>query len=136
VDPVPDPLLLRKSGIAGNRTRTSATAASSSDQWTTEAAFGSMLTCLERLDSSPVRASLSLGSVCQRSVGIKAASLPFWRSLTLRPGTYQRGCYEIRESRNKVLSKAREFSFGMEGRAKLDSITRSIRAYSAFCRPL
>jgi hypothetical protein len=36
VDPVPDPLLLRKSGRAGNRTRTSASVARNSDHYTTE----------------------------------------------------------------------------------------------------
>jgi hypothetical protein len=38
VDPVPDPLLLRKSGSAGNtRTRTSASVTRNSDHSTTEA---------------------------------------------------------------------------------------------------
>jgi hypothetical protein len=37
VDPVPDPLLLRKPGSAGNRTRTSGSVARNSDYWTTEA---------------------------------------------------------------------------------------------------
>jgi hypothetical protein len=37
VDPVPDPLLLRKSGSAGNRTRTSRSVARNPDHWTTEA---------------------------------------------------------------------------------------------------
>jgi hypothetical protein len=37
VDPVPEPLLLRKFGRAGNRTRTSGSLARSSDHWTTEA---------------------------------------------------------------------------------------------------
>jgi hypothetical protein len=37
VDPVPDPLLLRKSGSNGNRTRTSGCVARNSEQWTTEA---------------------------------------------------------------------------------------------------
>jgi hypothetical protein len=37
VDPVPDPLLLRKSGNAGNRTRTSGSVARNSDNLTTEA---------------------------------------------------------------------------------------------------
>jgi hypothetical protein len=37
VDPVPDPLLLRKSGSTGNRTRTSGSVARNSDHWTTEA---------------------------------------------------------------------------------------------------
>jgi hypothetical protein len=37
VDPVPDPLLLRKSGSAGNLTRTSGSAVRNSDYWTTEA---------------------------------------------------------------------------------------------------
>jgi hypothetical protein len=36
VDPVPDPLLLRKSGSAGNRTRTSGSVARSSDHYTTD----------------------------------------------------------------------------------------------------
>jgi hypothetical protein len=35
MDPVPDPLLLRKSGSAGNRTQTSASASRNSDYWTT-----------------------------------------------------------------------------------------------------
>jgi hypothetical protein len=38
VGPVPDPLVLRKSGSAGNRTRTSVSVARNSDHWTTEAA--------------------------------------------------------------------------------------------------
>jgi hypothetical protein len=37
VDPVPDLLLLRKSGSAGNRTRTSGSVARNSDHQTTEA---------------------------------------------------------------------------------------------------
>jgi hypothetical protein len=37
VDPVPDPLLLRKSGSAGNRTGTSGSVARNSDYYTTEA---------------------------------------------------------------------------------------------------
>jgi hypothetical protein len=37
VDHVPDPLLLRKSGSAGNRTRTSGSVVSNSDHKTTEA---------------------------------------------------------------------------------------------------
>jgi hypothetical protein len=37
VDPVPDPLLLRKSGGSGNRTRTSGSVARNSDYQTTEA---------------------------------------------------------------------------------------------------
>jgi hypothetical protein len=36
VDPVPDPLLLRKSGSDGNRTRTSGSVARNSDHYTTE----------------------------------------------------------------------------------------------------
>jgi hypothetical protein len=39
VDPVPDPLLLRKSGSAGNRTRTSAFVARNSAHETTEAVY-------------------------------------------------------------------------------------------------
>jgi hypothetical protein len=35
--PIPDPLLLRKSGSAGNETRTSGSVAKNSDHWTTEA---------------------------------------------------------------------------------------------------
>jgi hypothetical protein len=38
VEPVPDPLLLRKSGNAGNRTRTSGSVARYSDHYTIEAA--------------------------------------------------------------------------------------------------
>jgi hypothetical protein len=37
VDPVPDPLFLRKSSSAGNRTRTSESVARNSDHYTTEA---------------------------------------------------------------------------------------------------
>jgi hypothetical protein len=37
VDPVPDPLLLKKCGRAGNRTRTSESVARNSDRYTTEA---------------------------------------------------------------------------------------------------
>jgi hypothetical protein len=37
MDPVPDPILLRKSGSARNRTRTSGSVAKNSDQKTTEA---------------------------------------------------------------------------------------------------
>jgi hypothetical protein len=36
LDPVPDPLLLRKSGGAGDRTRTSGSVARNSEHWTTE----------------------------------------------------------------------------------------------------
>jgi hypothetical protein len=39
VDPVPDPLLLRKSGSDGNRTRTSGSVARSSDNQTTEEVY-------------------------------------------------------------------------------------------------
>jgi hypothetical protein len=37
VDHIPDPLLLRKSGSAGNRTQTSGSVARNSNHWTTEA---------------------------------------------------------------------------------------------------
>jgi hypothetical protein len=40
VDPVLDPLLLRKSGSAGNRTRTFGSVARKSDHYTTEAVSG------------------------------------------------------------------------------------------------
>jgi hypothetical protein len=43
VDPVPDPLLLRKSGNAGNRTRTSGSVAKNSDHYTTEAVIENCL---------------------------------------------------------------------------------------------
>jgi hypothetical protein len=39
VDPVKDPLLLRKSGSTENRTRTSGSVARNSDHWTTEAVY-------------------------------------------------------------------------------------------------
>jgi hypothetical protein len=45
VDPVPDPLLLRKSGIAGNRTRTYGSLAMNSDHWTTEAVWSDYTVC-------------------------------------------------------------------------------------------
>jgi hypothetical protein len=38
--PVPDPLLLRKSGSAGNRPGISGSVARNSDHWTTEAVLG------------------------------------------------------------------------------------------------
>jgi hypothetical protein len=41
VDPIPDPLLLRKSGSARNRTRTSGSIAKSFDKKSTEAVFKS-----------------------------------------------------------------------------------------------
>jgi hypothetical protein len=44
VDPVPDPLLLRNSGSAGNRTRTSGSVARNSDHQTAEAVLGYMPT--------------------------------------------------------------------------------------------
>jgi hypothetical protein len=37
VDPVPGPLILRKSGSARNRTQTSGSVGRNSDHWTTEA---------------------------------------------------------------------------------------------------
>jgi hypothetical protein len=40
VDPVPDPLLLRKCGSVGNGTRTSGFVARNSDHWTTDAVSG------------------------------------------------------------------------------------------------
>jgi hypothetical protein len=39
VDPVPDPLLLRKSGSAGNEIRTSGSVARNSDHYTTKAVY-------------------------------------------------------------------------------------------------
>jgi hypothetical protein len=39
MEPVPDPLLLRKSGSAGNGTQTSGSVARNSDNYTTEAVF-------------------------------------------------------------------------------------------------
>jgi hypothetical protein len=39
VDPVPDPLLVRKSDSGGNRTRTSGSVARNSDHKTTEALY-------------------------------------------------------------------------------------------------
>jgi hypothetical protein len=43
VYPIPDPLLLRKSGSDGNRTRTSGSAARNSDLYTTEAVSKSQM---------------------------------------------------------------------------------------------
>jgi hypothetical protein len=43
VDPVPDPLLFRKSDSAGNRTRTSGSVARNSDHYTTKAVILSNL---------------------------------------------------------------------------------------------
>jgi hypothetical protein len=42
-DPVPDPLLLRKSGCAGNRIRTSGSVHRISDHWATEVALESLV---------------------------------------------------------------------------------------------
>jgi hypothetical protein len=46
VDPIPDPLLLRKSGSAGNRTWTSLSAARNSDHYTAEAVIRAVFTSL------------------------------------------------------------------------------------------
>jgi hypothetical protein len=43
VDPVPDPLLLRNSGSAGNRTWSSGSTARNSDHWTTEGVISSVI---------------------------------------------------------------------------------------------
>jgi hypothetical protein len=59
VDPVPDPLLLRKSGSAGNRTRTSGLAARNSDHYTTEVVY--FTTHLLRILETRV-SNLGLGS--------------------------------------------------------------------------
>jgi hypothetical protein len=45
--PVSDPVLLRKSGRAGNRARTSGSVARNSDHWTTEAVFTPSYTQIE-----------------------------------------------------------------------------------------
>jgi hypothetical protein len=45
VDPVPNPLLLRKSGSARNRTRTSGSVARNSEDYTTEAVSRSVIEC-------------------------------------------------------------------------------------------
>jgi hypothetical protein len=47
VDPVPDPLLLRKSGTAGNRTRTSVSVARNSDHKTTEAVTSNIISVIK-----------------------------------------------------------------------------------------
>jgi hypothetical protein len=52
VDPVPDPLLLRKCGSAGNRTRTSGSVASNSDHDTIEAVHSWTLLRKEKLNKS------------------------------------------------------------------------------------
>jgi hypothetical protein len=49
VDPVPDPQLLRKSGSAENRTRTSGSVAMSSDHRTQRLSIGVLNSCL-RID--------------------------------------------------------------------------------------
>jgi hypothetical protein len=43
VDPVPDPLILKKSGSAGNGTRASGSVFKNSDYYTTEAVHNEML---------------------------------------------------------------------------------------------
>jgi hypothetical protein len=47
MDPVPDPLLLRKSGSDGNRTRTSGSVGRNSDHKTTEAVNVTEITGLD-----------------------------------------------------------------------------------------
>jgi hypothetical protein len=56
VDPVPDPLLLRKSGSAENRSRTSGSVVRKSDHWTTEAAIKryTFLICVLHISASSV----------------------------------------------------------------------------------
>jgi hypothetical protein len=68
VDPVPDPLLHRKSGSAGNGTRSSGSVARNSDHWTTEAVI-----------------PYTLHSLCQWSLS----------NLMTDPSSRQRGRYKI-----------------------------------------
>jgi hypothetical protein len=67
VDPVPDPLLLRKSGSAGNRTRTSGSVASNSDT-ASETFHSEILAYLVTQDFSFVRLSAELLTCPQRCV--------------------------------------------------------------------
>jgi hypothetical protein len=62
LDPVPDPLLLKKCGIAGNRTLTSGSAARNPDYWTTKAVlqtliklliYSLLIHCVLVIDNSP-----------------------------------------------------------------------------------
>jgi hypothetical protein len=63
-DPVPDPLLLRKRGSVGNRTRTSGSAARNSDHWTTVI---SSLTNLKKSGKQTLKLNYSVICDCTES---------------------------------------------------------------------
>jgi hypothetical protein len=60
MDPVPDPLLLRKSGSARNRTRTSGYVARNSDHNTREAVRIEVLACQKQAQSSHQQVRITL----------------------------------------------------------------------------
>jgi hypothetical protein len=65
VDPDPDPLLLRKCGSAGNRTRTSGSVARNSDHKTTEVYF--LLHNIDNFSSYLTGITIHLRSVARNS---------------------------------------------------------------------
>jgi hypothetical protein len=66
VDPVPDPLLLRKCGSAGNRTRTSGSVARNSDRYTIEAVYF-LLHNIYKFSSYLTGSTIHLRSVARNS---------------------------------------------------------------------
>jgi hypothetical protein len=71
VDPVPDPLLLRKSGSAENRTRTSGSVAMNSEHQTTEEVF--RVTVESRIVTSLYRSDLLWGPPKLHPIGTGVA---------------------------------------------------------------
>jgi hypothetical protein len=69
VDPVPDPLLLRKSGSAGNLTRTSGFIARNSDLYTTEAVICTSIHPLKILGQ--IETDLEKGDVCEYLISME-----------------------------------------------------------------
>jgi hypothetical protein len=65
VDPVPDPILLRKSGSVGNRTRTSGSIARNSDKYTTERSTFVYITYINSVRTS--QETIHLRSVASNS---------------------------------------------------------------------
>jgi hypothetical protein len=91
VDPVPDPLLLRKSGSAGNATQTSGSVDRNSDHQTTEAVKVRLTLLLSVslgvLVSSPLCGRLTRYCFFFKSLGLQFVVLSLWGALSdERPG--------------------------------------------------
>jgi hypothetical protein len=85
VDPVPDPLLLRNCGSAGNRTRNSGSAVVNTDHQTTEAVYFLLHKTKNKLHGLSPRANYTgrAAAACRRSdcqlLWIKGATWSAWR---------------------------------------------------------